>query len=214
MLRSAVKQKHASPLGQGRSRPAALHSAPLLTLAAGFVPAALASFAAARFVGMATGVEDIPRVVRCCLAGLAFVVAIVVDIRAVFRGAHCSAGLSRQTRKAYLDAHGLLLGPFMWGLDTGLAFTTVRVSAATWGLFVAAILTLTPSWCGIAYGLAFSASVYLVTVIPAWRSQSPDPEPMWLLHQLMHLRRLMQEFCIAVLLVAVTVCCVAAAGTL
>jgi hypothetical protein len=47
----------------------------------------------------------------------------------------------------------------VWGFDTGLAVTTIRVTAATWGALLLALLGLSGWQTGIAYGLAFAVPV-------------------------------------------------------
>ena len=43
----------------------------------------------------------------------------------------------------------------VWGLDTGLAVTTFRVTAATWAVLVAVLTGMAPWWIGASYALAF-----------------------------------------------------------
>ncbi len=90
------------------------------------------------------------------LAGVAGV-GVLLDLRAIGRG-QMSVGLRRQTPKAL--AHDAdrpwWVTPLVWGGDTGMIWTTFRVSSASWLLLGAAVLGFAPWWAGVAYGLAFA----------------------------------------------------------
>jgi len=83
-------------------------------------------------------------------------IGIVVDVWAMRRRA-LSFGLPRQTPKAllYLGEHAWI-APIVWGLDTGLIWTTFRVSFTSWILLFMAATGLAPAWSGVVYGLAFA----------------------------------------------------------
>ena len=50
----------------------------------------------------------------------------------------------------------------IWGFDTGLAVTTIRVAAATWGAILLTLLGLSGWQTGIAYGLAFAIPITIL----------------------------------------------------
>ena len=50
----------------------------------------------------------------------------------------------------------------IWGFDTGLAITTIRVAAATWGAILLTLLCLSGWQTGIAYGLAFTIPITIL----------------------------------------------------
>jgi hypothetical protein len=62
-------------------------------------------------------------------AGLAAALAgVLLDLRAICAGSF-SLGLSRQTPKAFAHTSGeWWVTPLLWGLDTGMIWTTYRVS--------------------------------------------------------------------------------------
>lgn len=45
--------------------------------------------------------------------------------------------------------------PLFWGLDTGLIWSTFRVSCTSWVLLLAALLNVAPQWSGLVYGVSF-----------------------------------------------------------
>jgi hypothetical protein len=50
----------------------------------------------------------------------------------------------------------------VWGFDTGLAVTTFRVAAATWGAMLLTMLGLSGWQTGIAYGIAFTIPITIL----------------------------------------------------
>jgi hypothetical protein len=99
--------------------------------------------------------------VVCVVAALA---ALVADVRAI-RHRSYSVGLSRQTAKAlaHQPDRPWWITPLFWGLDTGLIWSTFRVSAASWVLLLSALLNVAPQRSGLVYG-AFFAIPLLVAV--------------------------------------------------
>ena len=57
-------------------------------------------------------------------------------------------------------------GAFLWGIDTGTAVTTFRVSVATWAAFALAFLHVLPFWSGLIYGAAFFIPLVIVIALP------------------------------------------------
>jgi hypothetical protein len=89
-------------------------------------------------------------VVAFCIVGIG------VDVRAIVAN-RLSVGLSRQTPKAliYLGENAWIT-PYIWGFDTGLIWTTFRVSFASWLLLIMAALGFAPAWAGFVYGACFA----------------------------------------------------------
>jgi hypothetical protein len=121
------------------------------------------------------GVE-LPRPVRVVLLLAVCLSATSVDLWAYAnpqRGGGLVWGLSRQTPRALMyKGFPLEFVSLMWGLDTGLAFTTFRVTGLTWVLFVAALLGFTPWWLGLVYGLSFG----LPLCVTCMRNRATRPE--------------------------------------
>jgi hypothetical protein len=88
--------------------------------------------------------------VVACLAG------VLVDVRAI-NSRWVSLGLRRQTPKTllYMGEHAWIT-PFIWGFDTGLIWTTYRVSFSSWVLLLMAMTGFAPPWSGAVYGLVFA----------------------------------------------------------
>ena len=82
--------------------------------------------------------------------------------------------LRRQTPKEFVYAGRLdpRLGTLLWGLDTGTAVSTFRVSAATWVLLAAAIANVAPFWVGGAYAAGFLLPLAVALVVPLSESQT------------------------------------------
>lgn len=90
----------------------------------------------------------------------------------------------------------------LWGFDTGLVVTTIRVAAVSWGALYLAALGLSPRWTGFAYGVGFALPFLILLVRPqlgrAARAATPaDPG----LETMLRMRSLIQGFS-AVLLIA------------
>lgn len=90
---------------------------------------------------------------------------VFIDVGAISRRSF-SLGPRRQTAKALAHA-GLewWAVPLLWGIDTGLIWTTYRVSFCSWLLLLFAVLGMAPVWIGIAYGLAFSIPIALIIIV-------------------------------------------------
>lgn len=102
------------------------------------------------------------------------VVGVIVDVRAVIRKGW-SFGLRRQTPKGLtrLGEHAWVT-PYVWGFDTGLVFTTYRVSFVTWLVLICAIAGLAPPWLGAIYGMAFALPLVAMTLNSRSRFRRPS----------------------------------------
>ena len=108
------------------------------------------------------------------------VVGIVVDLRAV-RARWLSIGLGRQTPKSlqFLGEHAWIT-PLVWGFDTGLIWTTYRVSFCSWLLLLMAVTGFAGPGAGAAYGMVFSIGLLAEMlldrpVLPRWLPSSAIP---------------------------------------
>ncbi len=92
--------------------------------------------------------------------------SVVFDVRAI-RTDSFAPGLHRQTSKrlAYRADLPRWIAPMIWGLDTGLMWTTFRVSATTWVVMVAALLNIAPQWSGLVFGAAFAAPLAVAVLV-------------------------------------------------
>jgi hypothetical protein len=94
-----------------------------------------------------------------CLVGL------VVDTRAIRRRG-LSVGLSRQTPKTLLRlGEHAWITPLVWGFDTGLVWTTYRVSFCSWLLLLMASAGFAPPWAGAVCGLSFAGPLLAAVLL-------------------------------------------------
>jgi hypothetical protein len=116
----------------------------------------------------------------------------------------------RQTPLSLFYRFGPVKGALLWGLDTGLMFTTYRVTSLTWATWTLALVHLLPWWGGTVYAAGFLLpSAVAITVVP-WRDGIGDRvEPNWLLDRLGFLDPLMRRIA-PVTFVAAAADCLAA----
>jgi hypothetical protein len=204
MLRPLVRPGPAVPLGQGEP----VSYAPVATLTAGFTGSAVLVFGAVTVAGAAFGVDRLPVTTRVWLAVALCAAMCVLDAISLRAKDFCKLTRRRQTPKNLIYRYGHRVGPLLWGLDTGLTVTTIRVSAVTWAALSLAVLNLGPWWLGLAYGLGFCLPVAGAAVLPRRRPDAPDGsprEPQWIVLALTHSRRAMQFAALAVLVVGTAV---------
>jgi hypothetical protein len=103
------------------------------------------------------------------LAAVALVAA-AVDLAAAARR-RMAPGLRRQTPKrlAYDENAPWWLTPFIWGADTGMMWSTFRVTSGTWLVFLGAAIGLAPAGAGLAYGLAFAVPLAVSVLVGSGR---------------------------------------------
>ncbi|HEY3685153.1 MAG TPA: hypothetical protein VGL93_19135 [Streptosporangiaceae bacterium] len=115
-----------------------------------------------------------------------------VDVWVLARGRMFSIGLPRQTPKMITYRRGAMLGAFVWGLDTGTAVSTFRVSATTWAALGLTVLGIAPPLTGVAYGIGFAVPLAVAVLVPRWRPDDDDGnryEPRWIPRMLqLHVR--------------------------
>jgi hypothetical protein len=140
---------------QGRSIPLRLRFEVAIFFAAAFIAAALAVFVLANLVGTALHVSELPVAWRLSMAGIILLALAVTDIYAFRSKTYSPISWRRQTPRGLMRRYSPPLVALLWGADTGLAVTTFRVSAATWGALVLTFLGFGIWWIGICYGVSF-----------------------------------------------------------
>jgi len=151
-----------------------------LFLTLGFSASAITVFGIINLVGVAAlswARQGIAATVAAILALCAFALA---DLGAV--GLH-TLTWRRQTPRHLFLRFGPAKGATLWGLDTGLAFTTYRVTSIVWAAMVLDLLGFLPWWAGLGYALGFSIPLFLLVWAIPWRSELPGGqrgEPGWL----------------------------------
>lgn len=161
---------------------------PVLLLALGFAISAMALYAVLGTAG-AAAVERLPLDGRQWLLAAAVMAALfVVDLIRIRAPFALGPSWRRQTPQRYTYRYGERLAAFLWGLDTGLVFTTFRVTSLSWAALAVTALGLVPWWAGMAYAFGFAAPL-LVAVLAIPNRPGPDgtersPEPLWLVNRL------------------------------
>jgi hypothetical protein len=108
----------------------------------------------------------LPRQAALAICVAATVVAIGLDVPAVRHNTY-TVGLKRQTAKilAHDPDRPWWVTPLFWGLDTGLIWSTFRVSCTSWVLLLSAFLHVAPQWSGLAYGMLFGVPLLVAVSI-------------------------------------------------
>ena len=137
-----------------------------LQITALFVTAFLAGAASIFFLlfllGVTVQVQQLPLSLRRCVAAAGLFTLASMDVWARSKGTYCPMGLKRQTPRGLRLQHSMFVVASIWGFDTGLAITTIRVTAATWGAILLTLLGLSGWQTGIAYGLAFAIPITIL----------------------------------------------------
>lgn len=195
MLRPILKRSSPPLLVQGeRPLREVCHKEAVLLLAIGFHLSATAVFSLAYLVGQVATADRLSPSFRVSVLAVVWLVLAAADFVVWRRRRTCSIGIARQTPKNLLVRFGIRRGPFLWGLDTGLAVTTFRMVALTWAAFAGLLLGLSPWWAGVVFGSAFSWSL-VGTILGPPRSDitsGPASEPQWVLRVLVKCRHRVQ----------------------
>jgi len=105
-----------------------------------------------------------------------------MDAQAIRKRAF-SVGLHRQTAKAlaHLSTEWWVT-PLLWGADTGLIWTTFRVSFCSWLLLLLTVLGGAPPWVGGVYGLAFACPLLVAVYVrrPGMGDACEISSPRWM----------------------------------
>lgn len=129
--------------------------------ASAFIAGAIVTFGVASLLG-AAALASLPLAVRERIGVGALIALAVFDLIAIRRKSHCALGLSRQTPKTFAYRFNAVVTAAAWGFDAGLALTTFRVAAITWGALTLALLGLADWGTGVAYGVAFAAPLLVL----------------------------------------------------
>lgn len=87
--------------------------------------------------------------------------ALLLDLHSLRRKTWCPVTARRQTPKMILYRIGDRRAALAWGADTGLVFTTYRMSSISWAVLVAALLGIAPWWVGLGYAAGFLVPLML-----------------------------------------------------
>lgn len=141
----------------------------MTVFAAAFLSGAIVIFGMASLLGAALRIADLPLERRLGFAAAGLVALALVDLLAIKRKRYCPLGLRRQTPKPLMRRYAATTVAAAWGFDTGLAVTTFRVAAITWGALVMTCLGLSSWWIGLGYGVGFVLPL-LISIL----TQTPD----------------------------------------
>ncbi len=135
-----------------------------------FTCGAILTFALVFFVGGQIDLGRLPGRWLYMIAGIILISLAVVDVFSIKCKRYCPIGLPRQTPKSLMRSHGMTTVCAVWGFDTGLAVTTFRVGALTWGALILATFGMTAWWVGVGYGVAFAVPLLILIL-----TQRSDP---------------------------------------
>jgi hypothetical protein len=172
----------------------------VLRFAAAFAVASFGLFALAGLVGTAVD-GALPRTVALLISLVVLVTALALDGYSLWRRTWCPVTLRRQTPKDILLRLGGSRAVLAWGLDTGLVFTTYRMSAISWAVLALALLGVAPWWVGAGYAAGFLFPLTLGLLI--FRVPPDSPQGHVLGHLLRRRTGVARQACVAALAVAV-----------
>lgn len=129
-----------------------------------FLISAFAVFALAFLVGDLLRLSDLSVELRRVIAAGGLLFLALLDLVAITCSRYCLISWNRQTPRTVMQQRSIVVTNAIWGFDTGLAFTTFRVAAITWGAFILALLGLAGWQLGLGYGVGF----VLPLVISLW----------------------------------------------
>jgi len=127
-----------------------------VVLGVAFVLGAIVLFALVYGLGRLLGVNDLPDDWRIGLGAAGLLTLAAIDVQATRKSTYCRLSWRRQTPKSLMHRHSPTVVAAVWGFDIGLAITTVRVAAATWGAILLTGLGLSVWFTGLGYGLGFA----------------------------------------------------------
>ena len=168
------------PLVQGRATNEPPLRRPVATLAAGFTASALIVTAIVHGLGaVLVGGLRLSLGVRIAIACVFLLGFALLDSGKLPIG---TPMWRRQTPQRLFYMFGATKGALLWGIDTGLMFTTFRVTSLTWVTLALAFLGLLPWWAGIAYAAGFVVpAAILILLVPARTDSAPGMEVHWVM---------------------------------
>ena len=156
----------------------------LLLLALGFGTSAVAAYGTVYGIVLCLLGARRPNQTMCLAAAILLAVWFLFDTGAF--GLHTPMW-PRQTPRHLFFRYGPARGALLWGLDSGLVFTTFRVTSLSWAALTVTVLGLVPWWSGVAYALGFSVPVVLLTLMVPRRADAHarrPQDPIWLMQKL------------------------------
>jgi hypothetical protein len=160
---------------------------PALLLVLGFTLSALGIYGTIWLAGARLFGSSETHLEMWFAGGIVTLALFALDLLRTRAGCPLGPSWHRQTPKRYMDHHRATTAAFIWGLDTGLVFTTFRVSSLSWAALAVTALGLVPWWAGAVYALGFCAPLLVATLaVPARTDPTgkTDPEPTWLVQHL------------------------------
>lgn len=113
-------------------------------------------------IGNSVHVQECPVSIRRSVAAVGLAVLAPLDLWGRRNGTYCLIGWTRQTPRTLWRRRSMLVAASIWGFDTGLAITTIRVTAATWGAVLLTVLGLSGWQTGMAYGFTFTIPITIL----------------------------------------------------
>jgi hypothetical protein len=131
------------------------------SFALAFISGALVTFSVASGIGLA--VKAVVPASTLVVASVLILIGLAgLDVFSLRRGSYCKFGFIRQTPQRIQYRQTIISTAIAWGFDTGLAVTTVRVTASTWAALALCTLGFASPLAGIAYGVSFALPVALL----------------------------------------------------
>lgn len=190
-------------LGQGQSVKA--HLGLLSRFAVAFAAASFAVFAVAGAIGLAVA-RVAPRGAELAAVAAVLAAALALDAYSLRHKTWCPITLRRQTPKRVLHDFGAGHAALAWGLDTGLVFTTYRMSSISWALLAFGALGAAPWWVGVGYAAGFLIPLTIgCSMGPVWSSESATIAASLMLQTRASVARLTSTTAIGLTLIAIIV---------
>jgi hypothetical protein len=164
-------------------------------------------FAALGAMGLGAG--HMPAIGRAWIAIVVLLSALALDLYSLLRRTWCPVTVRRQTPKHILLRFGARRAAIAWGLDTGLVFTTYRMSSISWALLVLDVVGVAPWWLGVGYAAGFLVPLVLGCSILRLRADPDDATGLAI--ALGRHTQIARGFCVATLVVALAFACAALA---
>lgn len=132
-------------------------------------------FTVASLIGIVFNIASLPLSVRVSLTVLLLIGLAVVDLISIRNKRYCHLGWRRQTPKILIHRYKITTVAAIWGFDTGLAITTFRVAAVTWGALIMAGLEFSSWWIGFGYGMGFTLPLLIQFLLLKSDSKTDAP---------------------------------------
>lgn len=145
-------------LDQGQARKT--HFSLMTRFAVAFAISSFIVFAISGAIGQLAK-RALPSPAHVAVLFAALSVAILLDAYSLRRKTWCPITLRRQTPKMIYYDFGARRAALAWGADTGLVFTTYRMSSISWALLLLDLLGIAPWWVGLGYSAGFLVPLVL-----------------------------------------------------